>query len=233
MKKNGFTLVELLATITILGILMVVAIPNVSKVISQSRQTNIESQKKALEMAAKSYTQVEKEKLPKAIGASTYITANDLKAANYLKDDIQNGSKQSCMENSKVKITKTSESKYEYKAYVYCGTETVPAELTPDSPIIEIEKIGNNIKINIKGNNANTINLSAYSYNIAVGYGTSSLVSTYNSGSISVIGKNTSVTKSIEEFIDPRTTTKIQVFVEAYNVDGGYQKLESSIFQIP
>ena len=37
-KKNGFTLIELLAFIIILGILMIIAIPSVTKYISDSRK---------------------------------------------------------------------------------------------------------------------------------------------------------------------------------------------------
>ena len=40
MKKNGFTLIELLAVIIILGILMIIAIPSVTKYISDSRKSS-------------------------------------------------------------------------------------------------------------------------------------------------------------------------------------------------
>ena len=39
-KKNGFTLIELLAVIIILGILMIIAIPSVTKYISDSRKSD-------------------------------------------------------------------------------------------------------------------------------------------------------------------------------------------------
>ncbi len=39
-KKNGFTLIELLAVIIILGILMIIAIPSVTKYISDSRKNS-------------------------------------------------------------------------------------------------------------------------------------------------------------------------------------------------
>ena len=40
MKKNGFTLIELLAVIIILGILMIIAIPSVTKYINDSRKSS-------------------------------------------------------------------------------------------------------------------------------------------------------------------------------------------------
>ena len=38
MKKNGFTLIELLAVIIILGVLMIIAVPAVTKYINDSRK---------------------------------------------------------------------------------------------------------------------------------------------------------------------------------------------------
>ena len=40
MNKKGFTLIELLAVIIILGILMIIAIPSVTKYISDSRKSS-------------------------------------------------------------------------------------------------------------------------------------------------------------------------------------------------
>ena len=39
MKKNGFTLIELLAIIIILGVLMIIAVPAVTKYINDSRKS--------------------------------------------------------------------------------------------------------------------------------------------------------------------------------------------------
>ena len=52
MKKNGFTLVELLASLTILGILMAVTVPNVVGILTQNREkTYNEDAKKMISTA--------------------------------------------------------------------------------------------------------------------------------------------------------------------------------------
>lgn len=52
MNKKGFTLVELLATITILGIIMMVAVPNVVGIVKRNKdKTYIEDAKKLVTLA--------------------------------------------------------------------------------------------------------------------------------------------------------------------------------------
>ncbi len=52
MKKKGFTMVELLATITILGIIMLVAVPNVLSIIEKNKyRTYVEDAKKMQTLA--------------------------------------------------------------------------------------------------------------------------------------------------------------------------------------
>jgi type IV pilus assembly protein PilA len=54
MKKNkGFTLVELLAVIVVLGIILVIAIPNIQQIITNARKEAYERQKKFIADAAK------------------------------------------------------------------------------------------------------------------------------------------------------------------------------------
>lgn len=52
LNSKGFTMVELLAVIVILGMIMAIAVPAVNHLISRSKSENIESHKKTLIMAA-------------------------------------------------------------------------------------------------------------------------------------------------------------------------------------
>ena len=66
--NKGFTLVELLATIVIVGILSIMAIAGISGLINKSRIESEKQYKRALKMAAESYYQTNKTKLPKNVG---------------------------------------------------------------------------------------------------------------------------------------------------------------------
>ncbi len=57
MKKNGFTLVELLAVIALLAIMLLVAIPQVTKTMQKSEIQKEETFKKDIELAAQSYVE--------------------------------------------------------------------------------------------------------------------------------------------------------------------------------
>ena len=88
-KDNGFTLVELLAVVTILGIILVAAVPAVNRWIGKSKTESLESQKKTLVMASESYAQSNSKYLPKNVGESVDIPIKNLKKSNYLKEDFK------------------------------------------------------------------------------------------------------------------------------------------------
>lgn len=195
-NKKGFTLVELLAVITILGIIMVFAIPNVSNLIGRSRRDNRESNEKTLLMAGKSYMQANTSELPKAIGSKKDIDADVLKSGGYLKEDLTDGNKQNCMEKSYVTVIKSDNNKYLYSAKLICGTENKEKANDENKPTIIIhfydyngneldekdlqtnKMIVNKVKIEYVGKE--DYRLLGYTYSILSGSGTISNVNEIN-----------------------------------------------------
>ena len=55
LNRKGFTLVEVLAVVVILGIIMLIAIPNVNKLIIRNKKENCEAMKKNIINATKNY----------------------------------------------------------------------------------------------------------------------------------------------------------------------------------
>jgi prepilin-type N-terminal cleavage/methylation domain-containing protein len=82
MKKNGFTLVELLAVLVILALLITIAVPNVIS-ISQKIKKNMFCQKVTyIEAAAKLYGQDNIDYLPKTITVGDLVNYGYYKKAN-------------------------------------------------------------------------------------------------------------------------------------------------------
>ena len=218
MKKlntKGFTMVELLATVTILGIIMTVTIGSAIKLIQQARDDSMEQQQKLVSVAAESYFQSHKEQLPKLIGETTKVPINVLVETNYLKESIKNSKGESCMEKSYVTAQKKSKSSYIYKVYLYCGNDNVPTENLPtpnitidfckeengvykckdkDGVDVTNDVTGAFISIAIDGNKSGEeqTNLEGYSWSILAAYkGETELKEIYNSGNLSASGKKT------------------------------------------
>ena len=243
-NRKGFTMIELLATITILAILMIVTIPSVFFLINKSKEESRKSSRDTLTMATKSYTEANKDKLPKSIGDSRIIKANELKDSNYLKEEIKDADKNSCMKNSFVKIYKYDKDKYTYVTYLYCGDEEHNENSNNFNPKIEIkftDSKGNEIttaknnvsearvKIDFKSGTDqenNKFGIQGYNYLIKVKYeGEKEYVEIYNSGSLSAYGKEeVNVNKNISDYIDVKKATDIMAIAEVYDRGGGHTK---------
>ncbi len=208
--SRGFTLIELLGVIVIIGIISVISIVAVTRLINKSKSEQKESQKKTVEMAAESYLQANRNLLPKSIGETTIITINNLKEANYLKEDIKDGNGRSCMEKdnsgkdkSYVVVSKKSATKYTYKAYLYCGNDIVPAKEQIATPTINVKyyAVVDNVEINANSEENFLNKVSNPKYQITIEGGTSNgtnyTVDSYNySISAEIDGKETEVYSS-------------------------------------
>ena len=75
MKKNkrGFTLIEILAAITILGILMGIAIVSVTTEIQNGKKKHYATAEANMVLAGQSFVQQNRAQLPKAIGQKRKI----------------------------------------------------------------------------------------------------------------------------------------------------------------
>lgn len=138
MKKNAFTMVELLAVIVILGILSTMAIIGVSNLIDRSKIEDAKQNKETLKMAAISYMNDNPTKLPKLIGDSKEVSAKLLKEKKYLKKDLKNSKNEDCMNNSYVNVFKKTKTKYIYTPYLLCGDEKKEEKVIQDKPTIEL-----------------------------------------------------------------------------------------------
>lgn len=240
MNKKGFSFVELLAVIVILGAISVIAIVAVSRYISSSKTEKVSQSKKNVAMATELYIQANREFAPKAIGESTVIPLSTLKNKNYIKDDLTNEAGEDCMEKSFVRVYKLSIEEYSYTTYLYCGKETVPTEIEVPEPVVFDFKFTGGTKnasgqyssvkdakfsFKMKGaRNDSTVGIYSYSYSIFTKSSESdSYVEVYNSGSIKGNFQTSISTseKSLADYIDVTGTNNIRVDVIVINEQGG------------
>ena len=126
LKNNkGFTLAELLATVTILGILSVIAIGSVSGILERGRTEHYKTAEKQMIEAAKSYAQINRAILPKTLNGESTVKLKTLIDNNFISELKDHTDKIPCTpDTSKVTIKKVSQTRYTYTAYLKCGKYT-------------------------------------------------------------------------------------------------------------
>ena len=147
-NKKAFTLVELIATITILGVILLIAVPSYNKYVEKTRNKLIESYEKSVEDAAKAFVTdcIAKNNLQplKNYWGSEGISLKTLQDLGFLKEDGALKEKINIdIENSRVKIKGSDESSETYSdLYQYT--------------VVLIDKSGAEISVSNKKTNSTT-----------------------------------------------------------------------------
>ena len=90
MKKNGFTLVELLAVIVVLSLILVIAVPSVNKYIKQSKEKAYNTQISTIIEAVQAYASANSGLLPRKEEFVVKITLGQLKSSGLIKEEVKN-----------------------------------------------------------------------------------------------------------------------------------------------
>ena len=88
MNKRGFTLVELLAVIVLLGLVALIAAPAITGIIKQSKDSLSDSQIQSIEMSAKNWATDNMAKLP-SDGNCIVVSLSKLQAEGYADLEIK------------------------------------------------------------------------------------------------------------------------------------------------
>ena len=120
MNKKGFTLIELVVAIAILGIIMIIAIPSINYIQNNNKDTKYIAYEKAINSAGKAYVDAYNEDLF-GIGNTgcAIITYNDLKDRD-LVEDIQVKNINCGNEDTFVIVRKNKQGNYHYDTYLTC-----------------------------------------------------------------------------------------------------------------
>ena len=142
MEKKGFTLVELLAVIIIIGVMGVIIIPTVNKAIKDFRGDTYENQIETIELAASNWATDNPYSLPAEDGGVTTITLGSLKSGGYVDVDLKNPKTDKSFPNDLlIEITRKKKN-FRYKVIEDSGSD-VDVEYNERAPIIVL--CGNSI----------------------------------------------------------------------------------------
>ncbi len=118
MRKNGFTLVELLVSIALVALLGGIAVVSYQTFFSSSEETYYKTIESNIMLAASDYFSDHREELPVGDGHSN-VLIKDLVSARYI-DQIVDSKGQSC--NDGVVYAYREDNKYKYEVCLYsCG----------------------------------------------------------------------------------------------------------------
>ena len=118
-NKNGFTLVELLVAVSILGIILVIALPQLSNIQNANKQTKYRKYAETLMSSGKLYTDAYAEDMfGNNNSGCVDISYNDMKEKDLLKDIKVSGT--TCKsESSYIRVRKAYD-QYFYETSIYC-----------------------------------------------------------------------------------------------------------------
>ena len=117
-KKKGFTIIELLAAIVIIGIILSIAIIAINKYILQGHNAVDSQIEKQLILGAKSYFSDNKTKFITDSDTGVVIWYTTLKANDYISNDLVDSDGNSCSKS--YVVVKKDGSKYTYSGCVIC-----------------------------------------------------------------------------------------------------------------
>ena len=117
-SKKGFTIIELLAAVVIVGIIISLAVIAINKYILQGRNTVDSQLEKQLVLAAKSYYTDNKTKLITNEDTGVVVWYTTLRAENYMTNDLVDSDGNSCAKS--YVVVKKDNTKYSYSGCVLC-----------------------------------------------------------------------------------------------------------------
>ena len=117
MNKKGFTLVELIAVMILLGVLGLIATVTISNELKENKESLYQTQLKNIEEAAKTWADQNVFSLPTEDGGTVVITLGQLKQAGLIGNTINPKTGEAFSDSLQITITLTG------NTYTYTVTE--------------------------------------------------------------------------------------------------------------
>lgn len=124
MKKKGFTLIELMGVIIILGVIILIATPAIRKLTSNSKEELYNIQISNIKDGLKNWAVDNSRILPQDEGDNITITLGQLKTGGYVDIELKNPKTNKCFGNDMTLEIKRYQKNYIYTVNENTGTET-------------------------------------------------------------------------------------------------------------
>lgn len=134
MDEKGFTLIEILAVVVILGVVSLITMPVVQKNINNSKKQAYETQIDNIERAAKDWASENLSYLPDKEGSSISITLYTLMSLGYIDNNLVDPITEKYFDTETVISITRKNNNYKYDVHVIFSNEKV--EINKDAPII-------------------------------------------------------------------------------------------------
>ena len=136
-REKGFTLVELLTTIIILGLLTSIVYVSISSILNRGNDNYYASQEDMLVLAGREYFADHRSELPKEIGDTANVTLETLINEEYI-DLIKDKNEGNCdFQNSSVTVQKITENDYQYYGILSCSGDNYETKEDEANPVIK------------------------------------------------------------------------------------------------
>lgn len=141
MKKNGFTLIELIAVITILALLGMIIVPVVENSINSGKDELYISQIDSIKASLKQYAIKNINSNIQNAGDDIYLSLYQLKIAGFVNLDIADPRSENLIPNDMLLRVEKREKSYIYEVLETTGTATNIKKYNKNTPIVETDEI--------------------------------------------------------------------------------------------
>ena len=165
-KRKGFTLVEVLVTIVIIGFLFTLGYFSISAILNRTDDNYYSSQENMLVLAGREYFADYRSELPKKISETSSVTLETLINEGYIEEVKDRNGKDCDYKKSTVTAQKITNSEYQYYVTLICNEDNYKTSKDSAEPVITFspnsksskEKI--TVKLEVKDN----VGVASYRY---------------------------------------------------------------------
>ena len=118
-QKRGFTMIELLAVLVILGIILIIAVPSVVGYMQGARTSYYEKLEESVTTIGQEYFSDHRSLMPRENGQIYSVDIKDLVSEGYTSEIVDSDGNNTC--TGKVYIKRLATADFEYHACIQCG----------------------------------------------------------------------------------------------------------------